>query len=138
MISIAQDIVLLQPSKAVMLIVVVVLALTMRRKGHDDALVEDDLLELSSEDLSESDSRNYEMERLRKRKTMEASLMRFAVDLLWHLLFMFLLAIVCYGHKDGNRFLMTTSVKQALPYFYKVSFKKFVIEYWSIFYTPVN
>ena len=121
MISIVQDIVLLQPSKTIMLIVVVILALTMRRKDHEEQTEGDRSSQGSSDELDEEESGNYETQQIRKRKTMERALIDFAVQLIWHLVFMFLLAVVCYGNKDDNRFLMTKSIKQALPYFHKVN-----------------
>lgn len=123
MISIVQDIFCLQPSKSMMLMAMVILALTLRKKHEDVPEEEEEQPESSTEDLFGDDRENYERGQIRKRKTMQVKLMRMGIEVLLHLVFMLLLAVVCYGNKDENRFLMTSSVKHALPFFEKVLVK---------------
>ena len=50
------------------------------------------------------------METIRKRRKKEAQLVVVMRDIILHLTFVFFLAIVCYGNKNDDRFLMTRTM----------------------------
>ena len=47
----------------------------------------------------------------RKRRKKETQLTIMIRDIVLHLIYVFLLAIVCYGNKNGSRFLMAKTMK---------------------------
>ena len=60
------------------------------------------------------------MEKMRIRSRKEAQLASKAREIVFHLLFVFLLSVVCYGNKNENRFLMTTEMKNIFASFDQV------------------
>ena len=54
---------------------------------------------------------------MRERSKKEAQLASMTRDIILHLIFVFLLAIVSYGNKNVNRFLMTTETRNRFTEF---------------------
>ena len=54
---------------------------------------------------------------MKERSKKEAQLTSMTRDIILHLIFVFLLAIVSYGNKNGNRFLMTTEMRNRFTKF---------------------
>ena len=54
---------------------------------------------------------------MRERSKKEAQLTSMTRDIILHLIFVFLLAIVSYGNNNGNRFLMTTEMRNRITKF---------------------
>ena len=126
LISNGQDIFVVQPTK-VMLAVVVISLLLSRNKGSsgdsEEGSEQGDPYENDIDFLSDNPKqrfRRYQMEKMRERSKKEAQLTVMVREIILHLIFVFLLAIVCYGNKNGNRFLMTTATRNQFAKFDKV------------------
>lgn len=125
LISNGQDVFVTQPTK-VMLAVLVVSFLLSRNKNEEDKeeeVKENDSLKDEIDFLSENPKRRFKqnlMEKMRERSWKEAQLANMAREIVLHLIFVFLLSIVCYGNKNANRFLMTTEMRNSFPKFHLV------------------
>ena len=62
-----------------------------------------------------------EVEEMRKHQAKKRNLSRYFVELVFYLIFIFLLMVVCYGNRNDHRYLMTKSLRDGLPKFNKVS-----------------
>ena len=125
LISNGQDIFVTQPTK-VMLAVLGVSFLLSRNKKEDqqENKVEegdppDDDIDFLSENPKQRFKKNL-MEKMRVRSRKEAQLTSMARQIVLHLIFMFLLSIVSYGNKNGNRFLMTIATRNSFTKFDRV------------------
>ena len=116
LISNGQDIFVVQPVK-VMLVVVVVSLLLIRTKSKS----EDSEIETAEGDVCESDIdiliddpkerfKQSKLEAIRERTKKDFKLASMTKDIVIHLIFMFFLAMVCYGNKNNYRFMMTTTL----------------------------
>ena len=125
--SLVQDIFFLQPVKVMQAVIAISFAQIMTKEKtegsskekescdafHDISILhDDDLLKLR---------RQYELQKIRDYKRKENKLSGMARDIVLHLLFMFLMAIVCYGNKNIHRFLMTRTMRQPFGKFDSVS-----------------
>ena len=125
LISNGQDVFVMQPTK-VMLAVILVSFLMTRNKQDDveegdvkDGELHDDNVDFLSDNPKQRFKQSL-MEKMRIRSRKEAQLASKAREIVFHLLFVFLLSVVCYGNKNENRFLMTTEMKNIFASFYQV------------------
>ena len=127
MTSLAEDILVMQPTKVMIVVIVVSLFLHKRkgsRKGSAQANETESIVSNSEfvEDYPKKAFRRYELAKMRANKIKEVKLFGMMRELFCHLLFVFFMAITCYGNKNNNRFLMTNAVKQPFLKFDTVSF----------------
>lgn len=110
-------------------VIVISLLLSRKHKGSNGNSEEDseqgDSHEHEIDFLSDDPKqrfKRYQMEKMRERSKKEAQLTVMVKDIVLHLIFVFFLAIVCYGNKNVNRFLMTTEMRNQFTKFDKVRF----------------
>lgn len=125
--SLVQDIFFLQPAKVMQAVIAISFALIMRKgknkassKEKESCDTFDDISILHDDDPLKL-RRQYELQKIRDHKRKENKLTGMARDVVLHLLFMFLMAIVCYGNKNIHRFLMTSTMRQPFGKFDSVS-----------------
>lgn len=116
MTSLAEDIFATQPMK-VLLVACVISLLAIRRKKVCNAPVRDaetygEMSDNEFDDDPKKTLRRYKLSKMRENKKKDVKLLRMIRQIILHTLFVFLMAITCYGNKNNNRFLMTTAVKQ--------------------------
>ena len=115
LISSVQDIFIVQPTQ--LFVVVVSLVLSRIKSMGGDSVKEgersdddhDDDFKLLRDDPKQR-FKEYQMDAIRERTKKKARLNVIVKDIFLHLAFVFLLAIVCYGNKNENRFLMTRTM----------------------------
>lgn len=123
----AQDIFVLQPSKIMVVVIVISLLLTRKKprtndceqEASDGGMCEDDIDFLL--DNPKERYKRLRLEATRQRTKKERRLAGMTKDIVLHLLFVFLLAIVCYGNKNSYRLLMNESLLYPFPKFEKVT-----------------
>jgi len=123
LISNGQDIFVVQPTKVMLAVIVISLLLSRKdgNKGEDSGEGEEydsygDDIDFLSDDPKQRFKQSL-LEKMRIRSKKEAQLTVIVKDLVLHLIFVFLLAIVCYGNRNKNRFLMTTASRNAFTKF---------------------
>ena len=122
LISNGQDVFVTQPTK-VMLAVLLVSFLLSRNKeddGEEGDVKEGKLQDNDLDFLSDNPKQRFKqslMEKMRIRSRKEAQLALKTKEIVLHLVFVFLLSVVCYGNKNENRFLMTTEMKNTFTSF---------------------
>ena len=115
-ISNCQDIFIVQPTK-VMLGVVVVSFLLTRTKGSSEDPEEDKEeggiresdIDFLVDDAKERFKRSR-LEAIRDRTKKEVKLAGMTKEIVLHLIFLFFLAMVCYGNRNSYRFMMTSTL----------------------------
>ena len=121
LISNGQDIFVVQPTKVMMAVIVISFLLTRNNKDNgEEEDIEADPCEIDIDFLSDDPKqrfKRYQMEKIRERSKREAQLASMTRDIILHLIFVFLLAIVSYGNKNGNRFLMTSETRNRFTKF---------------------
>ena len=126
LISNGQDIFVVQPTKVMIVVIVISFLLTRKNKGKYEEEEEEEKepaidLQAIEIDFSGDDPKQrfekYQREKMRERSKKEAQLTSMTRDIILHLIFVFLLAIVSYGNKNGNRFLMTTETRNRFTEF---------------------
>ena len=126
LISNGQDIFVVQPTKVMIVVIVISFLLTRKNKGKCEEEEEEEKepaidLQAIEIDFSGDDPKQrfekYQREKMRERSKKEAQLTSMTRDIILHLIFVFLLAIVSYGNKNGNRFLMTTETRNRFTEF---------------------
>ena len=124
LISNGQDIFVVQPTKVMLAVIVISLLLSRNNKDKsgdsDDESTEGDTFEDDIDFLSDDPkqrSKQNLLEKMRVRGKKEAQLTLIVRDIVLHLIYVFLLAIVCYGNNNGNRFLMTTAMRNPFAKF---------------------
>ena len=129
LISNGQDIFVVQPTKVMLAVIVISLLLSRKNKDSHGHSEEDGEQGNSNEheidfvsDNPKQRFKQYQMEKMRERFKKEAQLTVMVKDIVIHLIFMFFLAIVCYGNKNVNRFLMTREMRNQFTKFDKVKF----------------
>ena len=116
LISSCQDIFVLQPTKVLLAVVIVSLLMIRNKNNHDDSHAENDGVYECESDidfLSDDPKARFKrdkLETIRKRTKKESQLAVVIRDFVLHLTFVFFLAIMCYGNKNNNRFLMTRAM----------------------------
>ena len=128
LISLVQDIFFLQPVKVMQAVIAISFALIMRKgknktswKAKESRDTSDVISILHDDDDPLKLGRQYELQKIRDHKKKESKLTVMVRDVVLHLSFMFLMAIVCYGKKSIHRFLMTNSMRQPFGEFDSVS-----------------
>ncbi|XP_078351938.1 LOW QUALITY PROTEIN: polycystin-1-like protein 2 [Oculina patagonica] len=128
LISNGQDIFVVQPTKVMLAVIVVSLLLSRSNKNKSEDSEEeskecdayDDDIDFLSDDPKRRFKQNL-LEKMRMRSKKEAQLTNMVKDIVLHLTFVFFLAIVCYGNKNGYRFLMTTATRNPFTKFDQVT-----------------
>ena len=129
LISNAQDVFVLQPTK-VMLAVVVISLLFSRNSTNkssnaggesDERDAYDDGIDFLSDDPKQRFKQSL-LEKMRIRSKKEAQLTDIVKNIVLHLIFMFFLAIVCYGNKNESRYFMTITMRNPFTRFDLVRF----------------
>ena len=116
LISSSQDIFVVQPAKVMLAVVVV--SLLLSRNGDNSGDSEDECEGVhgneSDVDFLGDDPKHrlkrFQLEAIRERTKKEAQLTGIMKEIVLHLIFVFFLAIVCYGNKNKNRFFMTQTM----------------------------
>ncbi|XP_078351521.1 polycystin family receptor for egg jelly-like isoform X1 [Oculina patagonica] len=124
-ISFSQDILVLQPTKAMLAVILIALLLS-RNKDHREGCEEYENVPCKIDiDLLNDDPKRrlkrYKLEAMRERTKKEAQLTGMVKKIVLQLVFWFFLAVVCYGNKNENRFLMTTAMRNPIKNFTKVT-----------------
>ena len=130
LISNGQDIFVVQPTKVMLAVVVISLLFSRNNKSKrgeyeeesEEGDTSEDDIDFLCDDPKERFKQNL-LEKMRMRSKKEAQLTNIVKDIVLHLTFVFLLAIVCYGNKNRNRFLMTTAMRNSFTKFDKVNLK---------------
>ena len=124
LISNGQDIFVVQPTKVMLAVIIISMLLSRNNTGKSSESKEEskgsDVSELEIDFLSDDPKQRFKqnlMEKMRIRSKKEAQLTDIVKEIVLHLIFMFLLAIVCYGNKNSSRFLMTTAVRNPFTKF---------------------
>ena len=124
LISNGQDIFVVQPTKVMLAVVVISLLLTRKNDNSDPE--EDSEGNLCIEDidlLSDNPKERFKRSRLeviRERAKKEAKLANITKEIVLHLIFVFFLAMVCYGNKNSFRFVMTETLLNPFSNFERV------------------
>ncbi|XP_022810198.1 uncharacterized protein LOC111347198 [Stylophora pistillata] len=126
LISNGQDVFVIQPTKAILAVVLVSFLLSRNKPTHrDEEYVEkEEAFENDMDFLNDNPRQRFKqclIEKMRMRSRKEAQLAGMAREIVLHLVFVFLLSMVCYGNKNENRFLMTTEMKNTFTSFEWVS-----------------
>ena len=118
LISNGQDIFVVQPTKVMVAVIVISLLFSKNNKNKSGDAEEDneerDAYDDDIDFLSDDPKQRFKqslLEKMRTRSKKEAQLTDMTKDIVLHLIFMFLLAIVCYGNKNENRYLMTSTMR---------------------------
>ena len=123
LISNGQDIFVVQPTKVMMAVIVVSFLLSRKNTDSRENCEDDNAAhpyENEIDFLSDEPKqrfKRYQMEKMREQSKKEAQLIGMVREIVLHLIFVFLLAIVCYGNKNENRFLMTTAMRNEFTKF---------------------
>ena len=123
LISNGQDIFVMQPTKVMIAVIAISFLLIRKNKDQREEEKEEiaiDPLAIEIDFVSDDPKqrfKKYQREKMRERSKKEAQLTSMTRDIILHLIFMFLLAIVSYGNKNGNRFLMTTEIRNRFTKF---------------------
>ena len=116
LISNSQDIFFVQPTKVMVVVVVASLLLIRTKDKSEDSESESEGSGVSLNEidfLSDDPKQRFKRSRLeviRERTKKEVELAGMTREIVRHLIFMFFLAIVCYGNKNRYRFMMTSTL----------------------------
>ena len=124
LISNGQDIFVVQPTKVMLAVIVISLLFSKnnKNKGSDseeeseERDTHDNDIDIFSDDPKQRFKQSL-LEKMRIRSKKEAQLTDIVKDIVLHLIFMSLLAIVCYGNKNESRYLMTTTMRNPFTKF---------------------
>ena len=120
LISNGQDIFVVQPTKVMIAVMVISFLFTKKNRGKCEEEEEEttiDSLAIEIDFLGDDPKqryKKYQQEKMRERSKKEAQLTSMTREIVLHLIFVFLLLIVSYGNKNGNRFLMTSEMRNRL------------------------
>ena len=124
LISNGQDIFVVQPTKVMVAVIVISMLFSKNNKNKSGDVAEDseerDAYDNDIDFLSDYPKQRFKqslLEKMRIQSKKEAQLTDMMKDIVFHLIFMFLLAIVCYGNKNENRYLMTTTMRNPFKKF---------------------
>ena len=115
LISNGHDIFVVQPTKVMLAVVVISLLLSRNQKSDSQESEEDDKesdvhdIDFLSDNPKERFKRSR-LEAIREQTRKEVKLAGITKQIVIHLIFVFFLAIVCYGNKNNYRFMMTTTL----------------------------
>ena len=120
--SLSEDVFFAQPAKVMLIIILTSMFLKKDRSNRKEGEVE---TESSNYQHIDDDPnkllKKYELSKMRENKKKEVKLIEMMKEIVLHLLFIFLMAIACYGNKNNNGYLMTSSVKAPYLKFETVS-----------------
>lgn len=120
--SLSEDVFFAQPAKVMLIIILTSMFLKRGRSNTKEGEVETDCSNyLHIEDDPNKLLKKYELSKMRENKKKEVKLIGMMKGIVLQLLFIFLMAIACYGNKNNNRYLMTSSVKTPYLKFETVS-----------------
>ena len=124
LISNGQDIFVVQPLKVMVVVIVISLLFSKNNKNKSRDAEEDseerDAYDNDIDLLSDDPKQRFKqslLEKTRIRSKKEAQLTDIMKEIVLHLIFMFLLSIVCYGNKNESRYLMTTTMRNPFTKF---------------------
>ena len=130
LISNGQDIFVVQPTKVMVAVIIISLLFSKNNKSKsrdaEEESEERDAYDNDIDFLSDDPKQRFKqslLEKMRTRSKKEAQLTDMTKDIVLHLIFMFLLAIVCYGNKNENRYLMTSTMRNHFRKFDLVRFE---------------
>ena len=130
LISNGQDIFVVQPTKVMVAVTIISLLFSKNNKSKsrdaEEESEERDAYDNDIDFLSDDPKQRFKqslLEKMRTRSKKEAQLTDMTKDIVLHLIFMFLLAIVCYGNKNENRYLMTSTMRNHFRKFDLVRFE---------------
>ena len=114
LISNGQDIFVVQPTKVMLAVVVISLLLTRSNGKSEDYEEENEGIDVDDVDFLVDDPKERfkrsRLEAIRERTKKEVKLAGMTKDIVLHLIFVFFLAMVCYGNKNSYRFMMTSTL----------------------------
>ena len=120
--SLSEDVFFTQPAKVMLIIILTSMFLKKDRSNGKEGEVETESSNYQHIDDDPSKLlKKYELSKMRENKKKEVKLIGMMREIVLHLLFIFLMAIACYGNKNNNRYLMTSSVKAPYLKFETVS-----------------
>ena len=126
LISSVQDILVVQPTKVMLVVVMIVLLFKKPKDRVEDPGIQTDACSTHENDrYFQSDDPKQRLKRarlqaIRERTKKEIKLAGMVKEIVLHLIFMFFLAVVCYGNKNDYRFLMTSEMITPFETFDKV------------------
>ena len=126
LISSVQDILVVQPTKVILIVVMIALLVTKTNDNEGEHEIETErhgLFGNESDFQSNDPKQRFKrsmLEAIRERTKKEVKLAGMAKEIVLHLIFVFSLTIVCYGNKNDQRFLMTTAQVTPFQTFHKV------------------
>ena len=128
--SLSEDVFFAQPAKVMLIVILTSMFLKRGKSNRKESEVETESsnYEHIADDPNKSLKR-YELSKMRENKKKEVKLLGMIKEIVLHLLFIFLMAIACYGNKNNNRYLMTSSVKAPYLKFETVSAFYLLLKY---------
>lgn len=128
--SLSEDVFFAQPAKVMLIIILTSMFLKRGKINRKESEVE---TESSNYEHIDDDPnkmlKRYELSKMRQNKKKEVKLIGMMKEIVLHLLFIFLMAIACYGNKNNNRYQMTSSVKAPYLKFETVSALYLVLKF---------
>ena len=130
LISNVQDVFVVQPTKVMLGVIVISLLLSKTNKNTSSDAAEGEREEREAYEegmdfLSDDPKQHFKktlLEKMRIQSKKEAQMTGMVKDIVLHLIFMFLLVIVCYGNKNESRYLMTSAMRNSFTKFDLVRF----------------
>ena len=128
LISSGQDIFVVQPTKVMFAVVIGSLLLTRNKEHNEDLDPQRDRADDWKTDIEflhdnpKAQFKRNNLEAIRKRRKKETQLTIMIRNIVLHLIYVFFLAIVCYGNKNGSRFLMTRTMIDQFMTFEQVTY----------------
>ncbi|KAL9976396.1 hypothetical protein ACROYT_G013694 [Oculina patagonica] len=126
-ISFTQDVIIMEPFKVFFIALMLAVILKWKTSRHK----ENESIDEGEHSFSQHrlwTLKLTEVEEMRKRQARKQNLSRFFVELVFYVIFVFLLMVVCYGNRNDHRYLMTKSIRDGLPHFHKAVNNT---KYWS-------
>jgi len=132
LISNGLDIFVIQPTKVMLAVIIVSMLLTETKRNSENSVEEEkegDVCENDIDFLLDEPKERFKRWRLqviRERTKKEVKLAGMTKKIVLHLIFVFFLAMVCYGNKNSSRFLMTITLLNPFSKFDLVRQKPFL------------
>lgn len=128
--SLSEDVFFAQPAKVMFIIILTSMFLKKEKKSGKESKVGTETSNLARiDDDPNKLLKKYELSKMRENRRKEVKLIGMMKEIVLHLLFIFLMAIACYGNKNNNRYLMTRSVKTPYLKFETVSVLYLLLQY---------
>lgn len=124
LISFSQDILVVQPTKAMVAVILIAMLLSRNKEHPSEHTSEsNDTSRINIDFVSDdhkSRLKHCKLQAMREQTKKEAQLTSMVKKIVLHLVFLCFLAIVCYGIKNENRYLMTKEMRNPTKTFSKV------------------